>query len=169
MPKKEVASRTTFSISDDTIDRIKRLSEKLETSANKIIELSLSIELIVEVAVSNSKKKTTENKSKLLKKVYAIKPDTRVKLNKISKENIIPIDVFIANLMFSLEAVLLLQEKKQKENEEKAYQIISKILTQVCEAESKLKQLLDEDHPAYDDFAMGVGYIYNAEAELTEN
>lgn len=146
IPKDSQNVRTTFSITRDTINRINRLSEKFEMTAKKVIEFSLTIDVVVEVAIELSKKKV-KDKQELVKKVYAIKSETRDNLNEISKENKIPRDRFIMELMKGLEAALLLQEKREKESEEKALEILHKLWQHIEKIEEELKEILDEDSP----------------------
>lgn len=147
IPQKEIVSRTTFTIDMDTVERIKRLSDKFEKTAKGVIEFSLEIDVIVRVAIEQSKKNNEREKANLIKKVYAINEDTRNTLNEISKDNKIPRDILFMNIMLALEALVYLNEKKEKEGETKALAILKELFSHMQNVGEQLEKVLDEDNP----------------------
>ncbi len=149
MPKRGLSTRTTFSIDKGSIERIDKLSEKYKISAKEIIDLSLKFS---DYIIDNPQALYPVDKSKLIKKVYALNEDMRDRLNKFSNDNDISRDVFFMSIVHLLDVYLEQEEKKEIEGLKEVVNILNKLHKEIELVDKNIKKHLDEDSPVLQRF-----------------
>lgn len=153
--------RTTFKLSESSINAIDWLIKTNNLKPKELFDLMCSNENLIDFAIETAKKNEKSKAIKQTRKTFVISTRVKRMLNKLSKEHELSRDLIFEKLILLFKMLLEKHSEDEKLKEEKAHAIISDFWTKTEAVEQQLKGLLDDDSPITERFGLIVVVVMN--------
>jgi hypothetical protein len=148
------SARTTFNISESSIDSINWLLEALELKPKELFDTIFSDSTITKhILEAEGLVSSKINETKKIRKSYVISQRALSWLNKKSKDKNLTRNQFVDSFVPVSKNIYKFLLEKVKEKEDRAWAIIGDIYEKGKEAEKKLIDLLGEDDEIVEEFS----------------
>jgi len=144
--------RTTFKLSKKSLDAFNSLIEAHRLKPKEIFDLICSFDQLIDIAVKSIDNESLPTGKEYVRKTYVISQQDKRLLNRLSKKHGVPRDMLVDRLILAYEGILKLHKKKEREQEEKAYKIVSEFSQNAGATLKELSDLLDKDSPILERF-----------------
>lgn len=158
--KKSSAMRTTFRLTEQTIESLNKLSKDIKMKdlfdafGNILTDKN---QWFTNAVVQLAEGVNTEDLKKCDKKSFAISKKVVKIINELSKKNKIVRDALVNQTITSFDILMKFLKEKDDEKVKQAKKIIYEFWGKAFELEKKISELLGNDHEVTD----GVGRIYS--------
>lgn len=148
LPKEHKMVRTSFNISGLAVEAIKRLTENYGLTVNKIFELFLEDEFLVEYAVKDEDKilnRFAEKQDKITK-AYAVSEKIRNNLNKIAKKYEIKRDRLVERSIIIFKELLSMRTRDKIKKLNAAQELVQKLNIEAGRVYDEISKTIKHDN-----------------------
>ena len=144
--------RTTFKLNKKSLEALNSLIDAHRLKPKEIFDHICSLDQLIDIAVKSFNKESLPTDKEYIRKTYVISQQDKRLLNRLSKKHGVPRDILVDRLILAYEGILQLHKIKEREQEEKAYKIVSEFSQKAGATLKELSDLLDKDSPILERF-----------------